>query len=306
MRFLFCNKESSLSFTIVPPADCCFSLLLLEPHALCIGSMYNTVTAIPFSRPIFLRARLVVGSVDLSSSKSEESLSSKGVGREWEKEASFSIAFGAVLPPSLERTETMSRRILEIQTQTPSGDNNNNNSDPTIVAFWLQRKVGHPSSSRDVVARLGYRLRPRKKVHQEASTIATGTNGDNHGQQWELETDESGKPILVKVLIVHNAIGEESKGEESKSPEMGWNTPMNELVVLQRIAQQNQSSAHVVGTNLIATDKGNTIYAILRHHRDGTLLQFCQSIGNLQEPLARFIFRQILKVSRGQMTGERI
>ena len=105
---------------------------------------------------------------------------------------------------------------------------------------------------------------------------------------WELEIDENGQPILAKVHIVHNSNSGDLEHQEML---------LNELGALHKIAQHTDSSGHVVGSNLMAQDpERHTIYAILPHHRDGTLLQFCQSSGNLPEPLARFLFRQILKV----------
>lgn len=244
-----------------------------------------------FAPPTFWSAKLTAGSVESSSSSIQESLPVGATGREWEATAIHNNP-EEVPMPSLERTETMSRRILEIQ--KPSSETSNGDSpNSTIAAFWLQRKVGQLLSSHDVAARLGYRLRSRKgrkRAHNETmSTIETNHEDAQPGlSAWELDTDEKGQPILAKVHIVHNVSGGDSEHHGML---------LNELGALHKIAQHTKSSGHVVGSNLIAQDpKTQTIYAILPHHSDGTLLQFCQSSGNLPEPLARFLFRQILEV----------
>ncbi|KAG7350598.1 protein kinase domain containing protein [Nitzschia inconspicua] len=73
-------------------------------------------------------------------------------------------------------------------------------------------------------------------------------------------------------------------------------SPLVELSVLQHIGQHNNDGnvKHVVGTDLIASSSKN-VYAVLPYHRDGTLLDFCQKVGTLPEPLARFFVRQILQ-----------
>ena len=212
-------------------------------------------------------------------------------GREWEVGRLHNVTED-IPPPSLERTETMSRRILEIQDRQLMGDKANDNS--TIAAFWLQRKLGQPSSSRDVVARLGYRVQPRKgrkRAHNETMTTTEINAEDTQppaSSAWELDKDENGEPILAKVHIVHNSNSGDLEHQEML---------LNELGALYKIAQHNDSSGHVMGSNLMTQNpETHTIYAILPHHRDGTLLQFCQSSGSLPEPLARFLFRQILKV----------
>ena len=257
----------------------------------CIN-LLRTKFTMAFAPPTFWSAKLTAGSVESSSSSTQESLSMGAAGREWEVGGTLG-ANDNIPPPSLERTETMSRRILEIQDQEQiSGNNPSDNS--TIAAFWLQRKLGQPSSSRDVVARLGYRVQPRKgrkRAHNETMTTTEINAEDTQppaSSAWELDKDENGEPILAKVHIVHNSNSGDLEHQEML---------LNELGALHKIAQHNDSSGHVMGSNLMAQNpETHTIYAILPHHRDGTLLQFCQSSGSLPEPLARFLFRQILKV----------
>jgi len=275
---------------------------------------------IPFPAPHILTARLKMGFVDVSIHGSDDDGVSSGVTsrrvRGWDSagiEGASCAAAGAMpQSSSLEHNETtMSKRIIEIETKSGSTTreiNADDNAKPTIVAFWLQRKLGHESSSRNLVVRLGYRLRRIQKVQNEVSTLNIGINGDVNSSEynqdnceWKLDRDGMGQLILVRVHILQNII---VAMHQSQSPSMDLNSPLNELSALQMIARQNHSSssqmspltAHVVGTNLIATDEENSnIYTILPYHRDGTLLQFCQSIGSLEESLARFIFRQIIQ-----------
>ena len=240
----------------------------------------------PFPRPNFLKAHLKVGSVDLPTQKRDNADNDNNDDRKRVKRNNEgSASTDEILPLCpLERSETMSSRILEIET---NDDDDDDNSKPTILAFWLQRKLSPESSSRNVIARLGYRLRPH----------------DDETKKWELDTDDSGRPVLVRVHMLRSTVVVVADGDP--------NAAMNELGALSMIAKQKCGShcmvsedAHVVGTNLLAQDDEKTIYAILPYHRDGTLLEFCQSIGNLPEPLARFIFRQILEVRRYQFVGE--
>lgn len=275
---------------------------------------------IPFPPPHFLKAQLKSGFVHVSSSARDDDGGSSGDGRGWDSGSVEHKSAEAMPQTSLERNETMPKRIIEIEMELLSRKrelNGENNLRPTIVAFWLQRKLGHQSSSRDLVVRLGYRLRPATKVQKETNTTKTNTNGDVNSSEhppqhceWELDRDGSGRLMLVRVHIQNNNIVDM---KQLKNSSMHLNSPINELSALQMIAKQNRSSssqmvsqsAHVVGTNLVATDDENrNTYVILPYHRDGTLLQFCQSLGRLEESLARFIFRQIVQVRNG-MIGEK-
>jgi serine/threonine protein kinase len=159
-------------------------------------------------------------------------------------------------------------------------------------------------------------LRRKKKIEKEASIIKNDAKrvktGEDHvdDRGWELDRDEEGQLTMVRVHMSHNAV---PAVDQSQSQSMWLKSQINELSALQMIATQNYSSssqmasqaAHVVGTSIIARDEENgKIYTILPYHRDGTLLQFCQSMGNLEESLARFIFRQIVQVRNKILIGE--
>lgn len=166
----------------------------------------------------------------------------------------------------LKRSSTMQGNILVLE------------QDGTLPqAFWLQRKIG--KSSRGVI-RLGYKLRTNTQPEFKGSNDA-----------WELAISDSGAPTIVTINIMDSGVLDH-KSDRS------FHNPLDELSALQMIAKCDKAkNAHVVGTELIATCS-HSLYSILPYHPDGTLFQYSQSVGNLDEPLARFFFRQILEVSK--------
>jgi len=277
----------------------------------------------PFPPPRLLSANLKKDLVDISTNASNNDGVSSTVAysgdRGWDNSVleGDSCASEEGMPQSSVEgnEEAMSRTIIEIETQSSSSSTTGSISGddtaakPAIVAFWLQRKLDHQSRSRDLVVRLGYRLRRKNTIKNDTKRLKTGEDHvDDRG--WELDRDTEGRLILVRVHISHNDV---FAVNQSQSQSMWLKSQLNELSALQMIATQNYSSssqmalqaAHVVGTSLIAKDEENgKIYTILPYHRDGTLLQFCQSMGNLEESLARFIFRQIVQVRNKIMIGE--
>jgi len=219
------------------------------------------------------------------------------------------------IPVPLERTETTSGKIMEITV------NSSSSQPPVVVAFWLLRKLGHHP-----IVRLGYKLRLRSK-NNNYNDDDEKYDDQNQNLRWELDTDELGRLTLLRIHIFHCSILNDDEimmPEDSNTQDddagVVVNSSLNELSALQLIAKQTQqqsssssssscsifprkTKAHVVGTELIATttttasdDENNKIYAVLPYYRDGTLLQFCQSIGSpLDESLARYIFRQIIQ-----------
>jgi hypothetical protein len=204
-------------------------------------------------------------------------------------------------PPNLERKQTMSGNILVITSNAVNDeydDNNNNdtarNSTMTPCAFWLQRKL---EKLHDGLIRLGYQL---KQQHQGPFVAAGG--------KWDLDTDALGRQTLVAIHILPSSVLEvkpaQSNDRAAVVATANAYSPLNELCALQRIANHQQhlpftnsqqKKKHVVGTRLVATSSEH-VYAVLPYYRDGTLLQFCQTVGNLPEPLARYFFRKIVKV----------
>jgi hypothetical protein len=165
----------------------------------------------------------------------------------------------------------MSGNILIITQPDCTAEDNSNK--PTRTAYWLQRKIGKTGHG---LLRLGYRLK-----------VKDNTNGC-----WELDVDDGCRQRLVTVYMIRTSTLDNNKSSSS----LCCHSPMDELSALQMIAQYNPTeTAHVVGTDIVATSSQH-VYAILPYHRDGNLLQFCQSVGCLEEPVARFVFQQIIQV----------
>jgi hypothetical protein len=292
---------------------------------------------IPFDPPRIFTARLKAGLVDVSTIAVDDDDDDADVDcsttttttyhRGWDNATAATYypsirtntnttaaATSPTIPVPLERTETTSGKIMEITV------NSSSSQPPVVVAFWLLRKLGHHP-----IVRLGYKLRLSSKNNNDDDE-----KGDDQNQnlRWELDTDELGRLTLLRIHIFHCSIlnddeimmpEENNTQDDDNDAGVVVNSSLNELSALQLIAKQTQqqssssscsifpqkTKAHVVGTELIATtttasDEGNNnIYAVLPYYRDGTLLQFCQSVGSpLDESLARYIFRQIIQVRK--------
>jgi hypothetical protein len=196
----------------------------------------------------------------------------------------------ACSPPPLERSQTMSGNIVVITSPATSNDDSATTAKTTITdstefpcAFWLQRKLGKTHGG---MIRLGYRLKQLSFSKQSLSST-----------KWELHTDAAGRRSMVTIHIFPSSILDDTPSSfKDIAAVTNVYSPLNELSALQRIARhQSNEPKHVVGTDLVATSSQH-VYAVLPYHRDGTLLEFCQRAGQLPEPLARFFFRQIVKV----------
>jgi hypothetical protein len=227
------------------------------------------------------------------------------------------------IPVPLERTETTSGKIMEITVTSSSRP-------PVVVAFWLLRKLGHHP-----IVRLGYKLRLSSKNNNNSDDQNQNQNlrweldTDELGRLTLLRIHIFHCSILnddEKIMPEEDNNTQDDDDDDDAGVVV--NSCLNELSALQLIAKQTQkqqqqhennssscssifpqkTKAHVVGTDLIATttttttasdEENNYIYAVLPYYRDGTLLQFCQSIGSpLDESLARYIFRQIIQVRK--------
>jgi hypothetical protein len=228
-------------------------------------------------------------------------------------------------PASLQRRQTMSGNIMVIEPTIVhvdnevevGGDDDNNitSSRDLPSAYWLQRRLGYKATTHGSVVRLAYKLRfnnNKSSKKGNGGEDAVGNDGGSSGSSsssspyssWELDTDIDGKPIMVMIHILHSQI------LDGRS-ELGNSNPINELSALQLIYEHNPTeTAHVTRTRLISMCH-SSIYCVLPYYHDGTLLQFCQSITDkvtgdartttsadcpLEEPLARFLFRQIMQV----------
>ena len=243
------------------------------------------MATIPFDPPTLYTAERKAGFVNIPDSAVDD-----GPHRGWDvtvggdginnEESSSSTQ-----PPRLERKQTMSGNIVIVTPTASSDDTTEEDPSSSLLlpsAYWLQRKIGKTGHG---IMRLGYKL----KFKQEDS-----------GGCWELETDVDGRQTLVTVYMMHTSVldaGSSSKNEDNNN--LGapcCYSPVDELSALQMVAKCNPTeTAHVVGTNIVATCSQD-VYAILPYHRDGNLLEFCQTVGCLEEPLARYIFQQIVQV----------
>jgi hypothetical protein len=177
-----------------------------------------------------------------------------------------------VKPPRLLRSQSMTGHIIVFEPD----------EEPPL-AFWLQRKIEVKAGGG--IIRLGCRLQKKSKpqVEETSSDI------------WELDVDELGNPFFVKVAMMSTDI---LRGDEP-----GQNA-INELIAFQLIAENNNGiDNHVIGTNLLGSCEAH-VYAVLPHNADGTLMQYTLSHGTLEEPVARFFFRQILQVSDARFLSE--
>ena len=228
----------------------------------------QTMATLPFNPPNLLTARRTMGFVDVPDS------AGSSVKEEWngKKRTSTGQRKSDISPPPtlagpnfLQRMQTMSGNIVVFE-----------EDGKTPQAFWLSRKIGKSCNG---IIRLGYRLRPNTKPDFKDSRDA-----------WELDVQESGEGMLVTVNMMNSSLlGMKSEGTDNHNP-------LDEFSALQMIANQNSlEDAHVVGSEIVGTCSSH-VYAILPYSPDGTLLQFCLVNGRLEEPVARFLFGQILRV----------
>jgi hypothetical protein len=268
------------------------------------------MSIIPFDPPHLFTAELKAKFVDIPESAKDDGARCRG----WDKTVGVpQTASPRSTPPLLQRRQTMSGNILVVTPSPSSSSSSHHHSeedDVTPVAFWLQRKLGTSAMHGQGLVRLGYKLRP--DLTKESSKLSS----HSPPECWELETDEEGRPTLVAIHIMDSSVLDKQQftsasaaSSSSSSTELSQiMAPCDELSALQMIARHSghtcdgtnghNCTSHVVGTNMVATCP-QKVYAILPFHRDGSLLHFCQTVGGpLEEPLARFIFQQIVQVRR--------
>jgi hypothetical protein len=237
------------------------------------------MATIPFETPQLLTARRTPGFVDIPEVEEEPCAPCAS----WDGNASFAgfqtpavedmpkptKRASAAGPGLLRRSKTMDGNILIFE---PEGE--------PPQAFWMQRKIGNSASGS--IVRLAYKLQPNTDpgFKNSVSTI------------WQIATDEEGVFSIVAIKIMHSSV------LDQKPDSSALHNPLDEISALHLIAKQNNSEdAHIVGSDLLACCS-QYVYAVVPHHPDGTLLQFCQTAGNLEEPVARFFFQQILQVRK--------
>lgn len=171
-------------------------------------------------------------------------------------------------PTHLQRTMTMGGNIVVFEPDSESPQ-----------AFWLQRKIGQSPHG---VIRIAYKLR---------QNVDADLNGSSNA--WQLDVNDQGLTSLVKITIMHNTVLHIPTDSQERQ------SPLNEMTALQMIAKLcSPEVGHVVGTRLVGTCTSH-VYTVVPYYPDGTLLQYCVAKGNLAEPVARYLFRQILQVRGG-------
>ena len=241
------------------------------------------MATIPFDGPKFLTAKRITGFVDIPENKKAETSPMGCFGN-----GSFTADFTPdqaqkpdaderlAGPTYLRRTSTMAGNIVVVNVEGEESQ-----------AFWLQRKVGQTAHGS---IRLGFVLRSNKTTSE--------TDGAA-GKVWELApgTDSDGE-VGLNYQMVAIKILDTQVLDSSDTPDPLLHNPVNELSALQMIAghyEKQGEAGHVASTKLVAVSSQH-VYAILPYYPDGTLFQYCLSQGSLKENVARFFFRQILKV----------
>ena len=219
------------------------------------------MATIPFERPKISTARRHIGFVDIPDDAKDQPLPFMPPVRQSGGGGDASDSDDIPKRTSLQRMPTMSGSIVLIE-----------DSEKPDQAFWLARKVEHCSYG---VTRIGYKLRPNTK---EEFKDANGA--------WELDIQDSNFHPLVTIKMMRTDILDLKMDEDCD------HNPLNEIAALQMIGDSN---VHLDGTSVVATCD-QSVYVVLPYHPDGTLEDFCCSEGRLEESLARFFFRQILKV----------
>jgi hypothetical protein len=233
------------------------------------------MSTIPFDPPKLLTARRITGFVNVpettcsSATPFGESNSNLVDFTSEEPEKTLLAA-----PTQLRRTNTMNGNILIVEEDgKPSR------------AFWLQRKVNQLTHG---TVRLGFSLQPN-----------TNPEFAESGGTWELltppETD-GGHHKMVQIEMLDTMILDMKLSADEASSVV--RSPLHEICALQMVADHKDTTtrdAHVVGSKLVATTPEH-VFVVMPYHRDGTLFQYCLTKGSLEEPVARFFFRQILKV----------
>jgi hypothetical protein len=148
-------------------------------------------------------------------------------------------------------------------------------------AYLLQRKVGTTAHGS---IRVGYVLKDSKDTEEGVWELAEPSleysKGDQQHEMVSVIMEEKSK-------VLPDDIG--SQGNSSIDPAA-------EISALQLVAKYDpEGVGHVLGTMDIACDE-QYVYAITDYHREGSLFEYCAEVGRLDEPEARFFFRQILMV----------
>ena len=193
---------------------------------------------IPFEPPLLLTASLA-GAGDQNSChiiNSNVTTQRESSGRGRDNANNFGSSFSAEATPTspLERHETTSGKIIEIF--TPCDDTT------PVAAFWLQRKLGHQSSSHNLMIRLAYKLRTSRKKEKDEDEVGSWNS------RWELDTNELGIGRKVRIHMLPRSVLQKDKKRKSIDNSSNDSMNLNELSALQLIAKDTTKKigrAHV-------------------------------------------------------------
>jgi hypothetical protein len=215
---------------------------------------------LPFDPPVLLTAKRVTGTVGCTP---PELVASISISDAWGK-SNDPVGHG-------ENTLVPQHHILVVDHEEGK------------KAYLLQRKVGTTAHGS---IRVGYVLKDPKATDEGVWELAEPSSDNSNGDH---------QHEMVSVIIE-----EKSKVLPDNMCSPDGNTSIDyaaELSALQLVAAQDpEGVGHVLGTANIACDQ-QYVYAITDYHREGSLFEYCAEVGSLGEPEARFLFRQILRVS---------
>lgn len=173
-------------------------------------------------------------------------------------------------PPTLERKTSVAGNILVIE------DDSNSSKVVTKRAYSLQRKI---KDSLHGSVRVGFELKQLPDIGPAMYELVPDLQNENGGN------DDDEKRFKMVTIKISSAQGD-TVGD----------TINNEVAALQWISN-NAQSAHLLGPVVIGKDAAH-IYTVSPYHKEGSLFDYCGRVGRLIESEARFLFRQILQVSR--------
>jgi hypothetical protein len=261
----------------------CHNVIIITVQVL-LTCCVITMTTIPFDPPTLLIAERRAGFVDSSevcpvdSPLCWGSLSSDTAFYSPDEDDDED-AIKALRPTNLKRVATMAGNVVVMK-----------DLEGTQHAYWLQRKIGKTTFG---TVRLGFLLK-------QNTPPKANKKGGGASSVWEVvpHPQDSSSYQMVEIRSMDTSVLEMNVSNHGHDHgELHSNNPLYELSALQMIYKETKGEehGHVIGTNLIGVCKEN-VYVILPHHPDGNLFQYCSARASLEEPVARFFFRQIVKV----------
>lgn len=171
-------------------------------------------------------------------------------------------------PPTLERKTSVAGNILLLE------DHSNGSKEVIIKAYSLHRKI---KDSLHGSVRVGFELKQLLDIGPGMYELVPDLHNDKNGEKRY-------KMVTIKISSLQ---------DDSET------TNHNEVAALQWIT--NAESDHLLGPVVMGKDATH-IYTVSPYHKEESLFDYCGRVGRLKECAARFLFRQILQVSRSTVT----